>query len=98
MIKFYYFDSTAGEMSRPGFPIRDLTGPMRICQVYSDKSRSELVAWTRRHDLPRRFIHRHEGLMSHLDLWGDHFELGGPGIEREAFVKDIAWSDGRRAM
>ena len=94
MIKFYYFGSNAEDMSRPGFPVR-VTGPMSICQVYSDKNRSELVAWCRRHDVARRMIHQHAGLVSHLDLWGEHYELGAPGVSRDVFVADVAFSDGR---
>lgn len=90
MIKFYYFDSTPGEMSRPGFRVRGVTGQMSVCQVYSDRNSKELVGWARKQNLARGLMHRHAGLMPHLDLWGEHFGLGGEGVSRDVFVHDIA--------
>jgi len=95
MIKFYYFESNAKDMSRPGFPVRTIQGAMAVCQVYSDKSRSELVAWCRRHGVVRKMIHQHADLVSHVDLWGEHYKEGGSVVRKDVFVADVAFSDGR---
>ncbi len=95
MIKFYYFDSNARDMARPGFRVRGVHGPMAVCQVYSDKSVRELRVWGRNHQVPKPAIHRHEGLMPHVDLYGTLFKLGGEGVSRDVFVADVAGWDGR---
>ncbi len=98
MIKFYYFESNAKDMSRPGFRIRGVHGPLQICQVYSDRTCKELLRWCRAHEVPKLMIHQHVGLLSHVDLWGSRFALGGPGVSKEAFIADVRYSDGRLYM
>lgn len=91
MIKFHY------HTARTGVARLEVEEGDRLCHVYSDRSRAELVAWGRSHDLRPEWIDDGHAL-PHYDVKVADFEDElGPGVERAELVADIrAWRDRRR--
>ena len=86
MIKFHY------HTAREDAPRMGAEKGDRLCHVYSDASREELVAWGREHGLRPGWIDDGHDL-PHFDVRVDDFEGElGEGVERAELVADIrAW-------
>lgn len=84
-IKFHYH-SAVRDIPRLGIERGD-----PLCHVYSDSSVEELLRWGEARGIPRRALQRNHAL-PHFDLFGEHLQLCGEGVQRRELVRDIrAW-------
>lgn len=81
-IKFHY------HTARKAVPRLGIDPGDRLCHVYSDETREELVEWGRQRGLKPEWIDDRHSL-PHFDLHGEWLVHAGEGVGRRELVEDI---------
>ena len=84
MIRFHYHRLASSRRFGPMV----VPAGTRACHVYSASSVEELLAWAKKHGIPRHWLHHFRSGFPHLDLWGSALAECGEGVSDRQLAED----------